>query len=32
LAPPLKDGSGVLTAEIFDRIVRPEKMVGPGLE
>jgi fumarate hydratase class II len=32
LAPPLKDGSGVLTAEIFDRIVRPEKMVVPGLE
>jgi fumarate hydratase class II len=32
LAPPLKDGSGVLTADIFDRIVRPEKMVGPGFE
>jgi fumarate hydratase class II len=32
LAPPLKDGSGVLTAEVFDRIVRPEKMVGPGNE
>jgi len=30
LAPPLKDGSGVLTAEAFDRIVRPEKMTGPG--
>ncbi len=32
LAPPLKDGSGVLTAELFDRIVRPEAMVRPGLE
>jgi fumarate hydratase class II len=30
LAPPLKDGSGVLTAEKFDQIVRPEKMTGPG--
>jgi fumarate hydratase, class II len=32
LAPPLKDGSGVLTAEKFDQIVRPEKMVAPGNE
>ncbi len=32
LAPPLKDGSGVLTAEKFDQIVRPEKMTGPGKE
>jgi fumarate hydratase class II len=32
LAPPLKDGSGVLTGEKFDQIVRPEKMVGPGTE
>ncbi|HSQ58471.1 MAG TPA: class II fumarate hydratase [Gemmata sp.] len=32
LAPPLKDGSGVLTAERFDQIVRPEKMMGPGTE
>ncbi|QJW96816.1 class II fumarate hydratase [Frigoriglobus tundricola] len=32
LAPPLKDGSGVLTAEKFDLIVRPEKMTGPGTE
>jgi fumarate hydratase class II len=30
LAPPLKDGSGVLTGEKFDEIVRPEKMTGPG--
>jgi fumarate hydratase class II len=30
LAPPLKDGSGVLTAEKFDQIVRPEKMTQPG--
>ena len=30
LAPPLKDGTGVLTAEAFDRIVRPETMTGPG--
>jgi fumarate hydratase class II len=30
LAPPLKDGSGVLTAEKFDQIVRPERMTGPG--
>jgi fumarate hydratase class II len=30
LAPPLKDGSGVLTAEKFDQIVRPEKMTAPG--
>lgn len=30
LAPPLKDGSGVLTGEKFDQIVRPEKMTGPG--
>ena len=32
LAPPLKDGSGKLTGEKFDQIVRPEKMVGPGTE
>jgi fumarate hydratase, class II len=32
LAPPLNDGSGVLTAEVFDAIVRPEKMTGPGLD
>jgi fumarate hydratase class II len=32
LAPPLKDGTGVLTAEAFDRIVRPEKMTAPGTE
>jgi fumarate hydratase class II len=32
LAPPLKDGSGVLTAAKFDQIVRPEKMTGPGNE
>jgi fumarate hydratase class II len=32
LAPPLKDGSGVLTGEKFDQIVRPEKMTGPGNE
>ena len=29
-APPLKDGSGTLTGEAFDRIVRPETMTGPG--
>jgi fumarate hydratase class II len=32
IAPPLKDGSGVLTGEKFDQIVRPEKMTGPGNE
>jgi fumarate hydratase class II len=32
LAPQLVDGSGVLTAEKFDQIVRPEKMVSPGAE
>jgi fumarate hydratase class II len=32
LAPLLKDGSGVLTAEKFDQIVRPEKMTSPGNE
>ncbi|MFO0935131.1 MAG: class II fumarate hydratase [Gemmataceae bacterium] len=32
LAPPLKNGKGVLTAETFDQIVRPEKMTGPGTE
>ena len=32
LAPPLKDGTGVLTAEKFDQIVRPERMTGPGAE
>jgi fumarate hydratase class II len=32
LAPPLKDGSGALTGEKFDLIVRPEKMTGPGTE
>ena len=31
-APPLKDGSGPLTAEKFDQIVRPEKMTAPGHE
>jgi fumarate hydratase class II len=31
LAPPLKEG-GVLTAEAFDAIVRPEKMTQPGAE
>ncbi|HJZ58748.1 MAG TPA: class II fumarate hydratase [Gemmataceae bacterium] len=32
LAPPLKDGSGVLTGEKFDELIRPEKMTKPGLE
>jgi fumarate hydratase class II len=32
LAPPLKDGTGVLTGEKFDQIVRPEKMTRPGTE
>jgi fumarate hydratase, class II len=32
LAQPLKDGSGVLTGEKFDQIVRPEKMTGPDTE
>lgn len=32
LAPPLKDGTGVLTAEKFDQIVRPEKMTAPSNE
>lgn len=32
LAPPLRDGSGELTGERFDQIVRPEKMTGPGSE
>jgi fumarate hydratase class II len=32
LAPPLKDGTGVLTAEKFDQIVRPEKMTAPGAD
>jgi fumarate hydratase class II len=32
LAPPLKDGSGPLTAEKFDQIVQPHRMVGPGTE
>jgi fumarate hydratase class II len=32
LAPPLKDGTGVLTAEKFDQIVLTEKMTGPGSE
>ncbi|AWM39219.1 Fumarate hydratase class II [Gemmata obscuriglobus] len=32
LAPPLKDGSGPLTAEKFDQIVRPEKMTAPGAD
>lgn len=31
-APPLKDGSGPLTAEKFDQIVQPHKMTGPGTE
>ena len=30
LAPALKDGSGVLTGEKFDQVVRPERMTGPG--
>jgi fumarate hydratase class II len=30
LAPPLKDGSGVLTEAKFDAIVRPETMTKPG--
>ncbi len=30
LAHPLKDGSGVLTGEKFDQIVRPETMTGPA--
>jgi fumarate hydratase class II len=30
LAPPLKDGSGALTGEKFDQIVRPGRMTGPG--
>ena len=32
LAPPLKNGAGVLTGEKFDEIVKPEKMTGPGSE
>jgi fumarate hydratase class II len=32
LAPPLKDGSGVLTAAKFDEIVRPKKMTGPSVD
>ncbi|MBA4063801.1 MAG: class II fumarate hydratase [Isosphaera sp.] len=32
LAPPLVDGSGHLTGERHDEIVRPEKMIGPGTE
>jgi fumarate hydratase, class II len=32
LAPPLKDGSGVLTGAKFDEVVRPEKMTRPGNE
>jgi fumarate hydratase class II len=32
LAPPLQDGSGPLTGEKFDAIVRPEKMTGPGTD
>ncbi len=32
LAPPLKDGTGTLTAEKFDQIVRPEKMTAPGAD
>jgi fumarate hydratase class II len=32
LAPPLKDGSGPLTADKFDQIVQPHRMVGPGTE
>jgi fumarate hydratase class II len=32
LAPPLKDGSGTLTGEKFDQIVRPEKMTAPGTD
>ena len=30
LAPPLKDGSGPLTGEKVDQIVRPETMIAPG--
>lgn len=30
LAPPLKDGTGTLTPEKFDQIVRPELMTRPG--
>jgi fumarate hydratase class II len=30
LAPLLKDGTGVLTGEIFDKVVRPETMTNPG--
>ena len=30
LAPKLLDGSGVLTGEVFDRVVRPETMTKPG--
>ena len=32
LAPPLKDGTGPLTGDAFDQIVRPEKMTGPETE
>ena len=32
LAPPLKDGSGALTAAKFDQIVRPETMTKPGVD
>jgi len=29
LAPPLLDGSGTLTGDTFDTLVRPEKMTAP---
>ena len=32
LAPPLRDGSGPLTGERFDALVRPEAMTRPGLD
>ena len=32
LAPPLKDGSGPLTGDTFDALIRPERMTRPGLE
>ncbi|MCU0706487.1 MAG: hypothetical protein MUF18_21230 [Fimbriiglobus sp.] len=32
LAPKLLDGTGVLTGEKFDQVVRPETMTGPAVE
>ncbi len=32
LAPPLLNGQGVLTAEVFDDVVRPEKMTSPSVD